>query len=238
MNESGNTPIEILRAAWEPLNESHRSGRRYSSGIHLRMYRCLSWAQRAEKLDGHDDADLAFILRTVAFNSIWGKQWTPDQKRQGEHATWSTLLVELADYDHTHADRLLPLITTHTDLFQSVFDNPFFDREYWVEPGSEQLSKSQEIAIQVAPALAQGHIHSILWQFTARMLLLRGQMIHGNSSLNGSANRVTVRIAAQAMDIILQWALSVIIFDEGHAHDFGWDPVPYAPDEQTRSIGM
>ncbi len=238
MNLSGPHAIEDLRAAWEPLNEDHRNGRRYSSGVHLRIYRCFSWLQRADALDTQDDADLAFILRTVGFNSIWGKQWSSDQKRQGEHATWSNLLVAIADYDLQNGNRLHTVLREQSDLFQLIFDNPFFDREYWVEPGSEQLARSQEVAVQVEPALHEGQINTLLWQFTARMLLLRGQIIHGNSTLNGSLNRVTVLSAASAMDHILHWVLRVLIFDGGHDHDFEWEPVPYAPGETMPSIGM
>jgi hypothetical protein len=223
------TTIAGLRSAWEPLNETHRGGNRYSSGVHLRIYRCLSWAQRAEILHQTDDADIALILRIVGFNSLWGRHYEPDQPRSGEHETWSRFLVAIARFDEEHNQRLATLFTEELDLFQSICDSPFFHREFWVEPGAASLAENREIAEKIRQRLQTGRSHSLLWEFSRRILLLRGQVIHGNATLGGSLNRDTVLAASRALDLLLRTILEVVIIDGAHESDLGWEPVPYDP---------
>ena len=61
--------LDALRAAWTPINEAHRAGGRFSDGVHLRIYRCLSWMDRAAALEP-SESDLAFILRMIGFNAL------------------------------------------------------------------------------------------------------------------------------------------------------------------------
>jgi hypothetical protein len=74
----------------------------------------------------------------------------------------------------------------------------------------------------------------MLWEIPKRMLLLRGQVIHGNSKYDSSLNRPTVHAAAKAIDLLLRVVLEVLILDGAHKVDFEWNPVPYAPtDDET-----
>ena len=90
-------PVSLaeLRDAWKPLNEIHRSGRRYSDGVHLRIYRCLSWADRAEIVAGSDE-DLAFILRTIGFNALWGQEYRPGEERPSQLGECTRFLLEVS----------------------------------------------------------------------------------------------------------------------------------------------
>ena len=223
------TSLALLRSGWEPLNEAHRCGNRFSTGVHLRIYRCLSWAQRAESLNPDEDADLTLILRIVGFNSLWGRHYEPEQPRSGEHETCSRFLVTIARYDEQNNDRISRLLREELDLFQSICDSPFFHREFWVEPGAASLQENREIAERIRQGLETGRTHSLLWEFSRRMLLLRGQVIHGNATLGGSLNRDTVQAAARALDLLLRTVLEVVILDGGHAQELDWEPVPYDP---------
>ena len=229
------TTIAGLRSAWEPLNETHRGGNRYSSGVHLRIYRCLSWAQRAADLKPTEDADLVLILHIIAFNSLWGRHYEPDQARTGEHETWSKFLVAIARFDEKSNERISRLLTEESELFQSICDSPFFHREFWVEPGAASLEENREIAERIRQRLETGRTHSLLWEFSRRMLLLRGQVIHGNATLGGSLNRDTVEAAGSALELLLRTVLEVIILDGAHEHDLEWNPVPYDPGREIPS---
>ena len=229
MSRNSCTGLQDLRSAWEPLNTAHRGQSRFSSGVHLRIYRCLSWAQRADTLDENADADQTLILRLVGFNSLWGRHYEPDQPRSGEHETWSRFLVSVAEFDEGHQQRLASLFHEESELFQSICDSPFFHREFWVEPGAASLEENREIAQRIRERLQDGRTHSLLWEFSRRMLLLRGQVIHGNATLGGSLNRDTVQAASKALDLLLRTVLEVVILDGAHTHDLDWEPVPYDP---------
>lgn len=226
--------LAALHAAWLPLNEVHRGSKPYSSGVHLRILRCLSWASRADALDSSTDADLRFILRIVSFNSLWGRAYRPNEERLSELQTWATLLCSIAHYDEMSNNRFQRLLRDHADLFQTIFDSEFFHREYWVEPGAESIAQNRDIADNLQRQLKDGRIRSMLWEIPKRMLLLRGQVIHGNSKYDGSLNRPTVHAAAKAIDLLLRVVLEVLILDGAHKVDFEWNPVPYAPtDDET-----
>ncbi|MCP4069093.1 MAG: hypothetical protein GY741_12500 [Phycisphaeraceae bacterium] len=84
--------IDAIRAAWRPLNEAHRAGRRFSDGAHLRLYRCLSWADRATAAEATGDADLAFVLRMIAFNALWGQVHVDGGRNLRQSEAWRSFL--------------------------------------------------------------------------------------------------------------------------------------------------
>ena len=222
--------LDLLRAAWQPLNDEHRTGRRYSDGVHLRIYRCLSWADKAAAAMSDADSgdvDLAFILNAIAFNALWGQEYRPGEERPSQLHEWKSFLLDLADHDHH--DRLSRWILSSDPLLDGIYGNPFFHREFWSEPGSESLGGQERITGRLVGWRATGDLDRLFTEFVRRMLLLRGQLIHGNASHGGKVNRSTVEPAAVAMDRLLRLTLEVLILDGGHAADLRWQPVPYPP---------
>ena len=95
--------LDLLRAAWQPLNDEHRTGRRYSDGVHLRIYRCLSWADKAAAAMSDADSgdvDLAFILNAIAFNALWGQEYRPGEDRPSQLHEWKSFLLDLAEAEN------------------------------------------------------------------------------------------------------------------------------------------
>ena len=229
-------PVSLseLRDAWKPLNEIHRSGRRYSDGVHLRIYRCLSWADQAEIVSERDE-DLAFILRTIGFNALWGQEYRPGEERPSQLGECTRFLLELSAVDPQ--DRLLGWICGTDPLLEGIYANPFFHREFWSEPGSENLGGQERITEKLEGWRRDRRGERLFEEFIRRMLLLRGQLIHGNATLGGKVNRSTVRPAAEAMDQLLRRCLSVLVLDQGHAADLRWSPVPYPPTPEVDSSG-
>ena len=218
--------LQDLRAAWKPLNDAHRSGRRYSDGVHLRIYRCLSWADRAEALTPADP-DLSFVLRTIGFNALWGQEYRPGQERPSQLRECTNFLLALAAADPQ--DRLLGWICSADPMLDDIYANPFFHREFWSEPGSENLAGQETISGKLERWRADRRAERLLEELIRRMLLLRGQLIHGNATLGGKVNRSTVEPAASVMDLLLRRCLEILVLDGGHAADLRWTPVPYPP---------
>ena len=224
------TSLKELMAAWRPLNDLHRAGGRYSTGVHLRLHRCFSWAQRAEASDQQEDVDVALILRSIAFNSLWARQWRPGERKTGDHATWAQFLVDMANHDETRRSRMLQMMQNEAELFRSIYENQFSNRDFWCEPAAEGLARTHETAAKAERWLEEGNLRSLLWEFAPRILLIRGQLVHGNASHGGSLNRKTLQTANLALDLTLRVVLEILIFDDGHQQDFQWEPVPYPPD--------
>ena len=229
MSADSTSSLDTLLAAWQPINDAHRGTSRFSTGVHLRIYRCLSWAGRADQLDAESDADLVLILRIIGFNSLWGRSYEPGGQHAGEHKTWAEFLVSLTQHDEMLQGRMTRLFRLHADLFQSICESPFFHREFWVEPGAASLQENANIAERVRKRLKDGRTSDLLWEFTRRILLLRGQVVHGNATCGSSLNRDTVQAAGTALDLLLRTVLEVIILDGVHDQDLGWMPVPYDP---------
>ncbi len=215
-----------LRAHWIPINRVHRGDRRYSAGVHLRIYRCLSWADRADALDETEDPDLSFILRMIAFNSLWGRDHPPGP-RPSQVEDWTRLLVAIHAVDSRN--RLADWFEHDRTILTSIYESPFFHREYWSEPGSERLGGQIAIAGKIDGWIRDHRFDRLFHEFTRRMLLLRGQLMHGNATHGGNVNRDTVVPAASAIDRLLRVTLEVLILDEGHRSPLEWEPVPYPP---------
>ena len=224
--------LDALLSAWKPINDAHRGNNRYSTGVHLRIYRCLSWAMKAERLDIESDADLVLILRIIGFNSLWGRSYEPGGQHIGEHKTWAEFLVALTQHDEMLQGRMARLFRGHTELFQAICESPFFHREFWAEPGAASLQENADIAERVRMRLKDGRTGTLLWEFTRRILLLRGQVVHGNATCGSSLNRDTVQAAGTALDLLLRTVLEVIILDGVHDQDLDWVPVPYDPGQE------
>ena len=219
-----------LRESWTPLNQAHREGRRYSDGVHLRIYRCLSWADRAGELDETRDADLTFILKMIAFNALWGRDHPPGP-RPSQAEDWTRLLLDLQKIDRRR--RLASWLNRDRVVLDAIYGSPFFHREYWSEPGSERLGGQTTIADKIDGWVRDERFERLLPEFTRRMLLLRGQLMHGNATHGGNVNRDTVVPAAAAVDRLLRVSLEILVLDGGHLADLEWHPVPYPPVGQS-----
>ena len=219
-----------LREAWTPINRAHRGARRYSEGVHLRIYRSLSWADRANALDERDDADFAFILKMIAFNALWGRDHPPGP-RPSQAEDWTRLLMDLHRIDAR--GRLVAWFDRDREILDSIYESPFFHREYWSEPGSERLGGQPTISGKVDGWIRDGRFERLLPELTRRMLLLRGQLMHGNATHGGNVNRDTVVPAAAAVDRLLRVSLEILVLDGGHEAGLEWDPVPYPPVGRT-----
>ncbi|MAC75487.1 MAG: hypothetical protein CMJ22_07900 [Phycisphaerae bacterium] len=225
--------IDAIRAAWRPLNEAHRAGRRFSDGAHLRLYRCLSWADRATAAEATGDADLAFVLRMIAFNALWGQVHVDGGRNLRQSEAWRSFLVDLAAHDAARRDRMLPGLRRDRDLLMEIYGSPFFHREWWVEPGAEQLGSQTKIAGRIDEWLELGRVEHLYRELVNRLLLLRGQLIHGNATHGGKTNRSTVEPAAALLDRLLRTTLEVIVLDGGLEADLRWTPVPYPPTDDA-----
>ncbi len=221
-----------LRAAWSPLNAEHKIGRRFSDGVHLRLYRCLSWADRADVL-ATEDPDLAFVLRMIALNALWGRalEAVPDgataRPRSSQLDDFRGFIERVGEHDRRQ--RLLGWMRAHADLLQVVFGSRFFHREWWKDPDAGDLHGQDRIAEKFPAWLENAELEKIAREFSRRMLLLRGQLMHGNATHSGKTNRPSVVPAAEVLDGVLRTILAVLVIDGVHAIDLEWSPVPYPP---------
>jgi hypothetical protein len=229
MNDSidPSTPpdLESLRKVWTPINDAHRAGGRFSDGVHLRIYRCLSWMDRAAALEPAE-ADLAFILRMIGYNALWGRV-VETGERSSQIDDCRLFLEGVATHDH-HG-RLLGWMRAHEDLLGRIFESRFFHREWWKDPDAGEPRGQDKIADRFSGWLADGDIEHLAREFARRMQLLRGQLVHGNATHGGKTNRPSVEPAAEVLDGIVRTVLAVLILDGVHAVDLGWMPVPYPP---------
>lgn len=217
--------LERLREAWKPLNDAHRAGRPYSDGVHLRIYRCLSWMDRAAALHSGED-DLGFILRMIGFNALWGRVPTPGQ-RSNQVDDFRRFLERLAAHDER--DRLWGWILGHETLISRIFESRFFHREWWNDPDAGDLRGQDKIAEHFPGWMADRDMEHVAREFARRMLLLRGQLVHGNATHGGRTNRASVQPAALVLDGLVRTCLAVLVLDGVHEADLDWHPVPYPP---------
>jgi hypothetical protein len=217
--------LDALRAAWTPINEAHRAGQRFSDGVHLRIYRCLSWMDRAAALEPAE-ADLAFILRMIGFNALWGRV-VESGRKPSQFDDCRFFLENVAAHD-PHG-RLIGWMRANESLLGRIYESRFFHREWWSDSEAGEPCGQDKIADQFPGWLAEGDVAHLAMEFARRTQLLRGQLVHGNATHGGKTNRPSVEPAAEVLDGIVRSALAVLIIDGVHAVDLGWMPVPYPP---------
>ena len=130
---------------------------------------------------------------------------------------------------HDARGRLLGWMRAREDLLARIFESRFFHREWWRDPDAGEPRGQDKIADRFPGWLASGDIEHLGREFARRMLLLRGQIVHGNATHGGKTNRSSVVPAAEVLDGLVRTTLSVLILDGVHAEDLGWVPVPYPP---------
>ena len=109
---------------------------------------------------------------------------------------------------------MLPALRRDRDLLMEIYGSPFFHRDWWVEPGAEQLGSQTKIAGRIDEWLDAGRIEHLFRELVNRLLLLRGQLIHGNATHGGKTNRSTVEPAAILLDRLLRTTLEVLVLDD------------------------
>ena len=201
----------------EPLNftqlkNRHRQLRDQSpTNLSLRVYRALSWLQRAEMAE---DEDGQFIFLWIAFNAAYACEIDP-AIRLCEQTTFRNFLEKLCLLDEQKAiDKLV--WQEFSGSIRVLLDTPYVLQGFWDFHSQRitelewknQLAAGKKMASQ---ALSSGNTPMLLGVVFNRLYTLRNQLIHGGATWNSKVNRKQLHDCVSLLHKLIPQIISLMM---------------------------
>jgi len=217
------TTVRDLRRQWKPhkerLTQQHRE-----HPTTVRFHRACSWLQRAEKLTGPDDLDLAMVNQWIAFNALYGQWDQAALEPVADVACWRQFLTRMLELDTSNF--IARTLQENKRLVMAIFEDAYLSRHFWKEPTTKRASQAKKVKFDSQTWFLQGNWTLILDRILERIYLLRCQLVHGAATYGSSLNRTSLRHCSQMMDHLLRAFLLVWIH---HGADEDWGTMCYPP---------
>lgn len=128
MAETDDLTVRGLRTRFRAIPKEIRDA---NQSFGIRIWRGLSWLERAEQAT---DADEQFIALWIAFNAIYGRadgegDGSGTDGRPGDRSTWQAFLAEIIKRDGT--DILGDLVRRNQMPVLRMIQNKYLFRPFW-----------------------------------------------------------------------------------------------------------
>lgn len=210
-----------LQAGWEPTKALLVRENR-DEDLRIRIHRACRALEQAELLEQDaDDAcglDVAFILRWVALNALYGR-WD----REGGMSVRDRVALDRFTSGIVHVDeegRLLSALEGLRDDARAILESPFLIERFWAADEWENVRPQRGRMSKFNEELREDRVGAALHRLLISIYFLRCQMVHGCSTVGGSVNRPTVEPAARILRLLVGQILALVI-ERGTAVDFG-----------------
>lgn len=189
----------------------------------IRLHRSLSWAQRAEQLPPeHPEARLLYWW--IALNCLYSR-WNAERNAPGQDAAARKAFLDcICRMDEAMIGQAL---RKTRPLINRILDNPFLSDVFWRNP-DDPASKGRATADanHLEKNLKRRQWFVLLDQVMQRIVVLRGQIVHGAASFGSRLNRTSVRDALRWLEMIVP-VIQLIMIDHGRHKP--WPELCYPP---------
>lgn len=211
-----NRPVAAseLRKQFQTIPKDRRDA---NTAFSIRIWRGLSWLERAEQAT---DADEQFIGLWIAFNAIYGQgdgNGSGSDGRPGDHTTWQAFLAEILRRDGT--DILGDLVRRNQMPVLRMIQNKYLFRPFWDRrPNAEATLKMccTATVLNFANHLTAG----IVQELFERLYVLRAQVFHGAATRGSKLNRANLRNGADLLSKLVP-AMVAVMLAAGPEVDWG-----------------
>jgi hypothetical protein len=191
----------------------------------IRIWRGLSWLERAEQAT---DADEQFIALWIAFNAIYGRAGGDGDgpgvdRRPGDRATWQAFLAEIIKRDGT--DILGDLVRRNHMPILRMIQNKYLFQPFWDRrPSAEFMLKNccTAAVLNFANHLTTGIVEELF----ERLYVLRAQVFHGAATRGSKLNRANLRNGADLLSKLLAAMIAIML---AAGPDVDWGEVCFPP---------
>lgn len=198
--------------------------REANQSFSIRVWRGLSWLERAEGL-GSDDLEGRFIYSWIGLNALYGRK-SPDAKPYREREALETFLAQVWRLDsHGLIGRILG---RRQPAVLNLIENQYLSIPFWdgePAPAIRKVKGEAKSAILLFPKSNREPIMRMLFE---RLYVMRNQIFHGASTKGGKLNRRTLQYSATLMVDLLPAFLEIMI-ESGVGQD--WGEVMFPPRE-------
>ncbi len=188
----------------------------------IRVWRGLSWLERAESMDA-SDLEGRFISSWISFNALYGRL-DDEQRPWGDREAWGTFLAQVWRLDdHGH---LMKLIQKRQLRIMRIIEDRYLSIHFWENGASANKHIKRELRDSLA-WVGTPKASKVLHLLFERLYVMRNQVMHGASTKGSKLNRRAVRECATLLVELIQTMLAVVI-ERGVGED--WGRVCFPPD--------
>lgn len=191
-----------------------RETRQAHQSFAIRVWRALSWLERAEQAG---DAEDRFIAGWIGFNALYGRQ-DADHRPWGDREAFGAFIAAICDIDH--AGRLGHLVVKKQLAVLRLIQNKFLYDKFWREPEEDHDKALHKQVKALLPRINRRDPCPILQTAFERLWILRNQLMHGAATKGSSLNRRTLNSGADLLCDLLPEMLGIMI-EHGVTRDWG-----------------
>lgn len=204
------------------------------SPLRLRLYRSLSWLERA---DAEDDADAKYMFLWVAFNAAYAMKQGEEKVKEWElYENYLSILTRLVSPRlHGTARTKLrePIISLMNNeyVFWGFWDSVTDETFDWEDWRWKRRFENERDTVQTELGKAKGtNTFEMLTKVFARLYELRNQLMHGCATQHGSLNRRQVRDGAAILSVLVPLFLDIMM---DHCEE-DWGKISYPVRDDIR----
>lgn len=194
---------------------------RSREAYNIRVWRALSWLERAQSLDS-TDIEGRFISAWIGFNALYGRL---DRERHayGDREAWSTYLAQVWRID---ADGKVGALLRKRQLrARRLIEDKYLSPKFWVKGNAAKPEIRQELKNAIAWFQEENNpkVQQLLFD---RLYVMRNQLLHGASTKGSKLNRRPLREAGDLLIELLAEFLDVMI---AHGSGKDWGELCFPP---------
>jgi hypothetical protein len=206
------TTATELRARFRALPKEQREEH---EDFAIRMWRALSWLERAEAGDPAD-IENRFISAWIAFNALYG-QIGPDNQPWGDREARDTFLAHVWRIDQR--GQLSDLLQMRQTWAFRIIEDKFLSTQFW-EVGDAAKSVVRDELQNAMKWVGTPRAERALHMLFDRLYVLRNQLLHGASTKGSKLNRRALKECGTLLLAFLPLMIDVLI-KFGIAEDWG-----------------
>lgn len=198
-----------LRASFRSLPTAQRDA---NQGFSIRVWRALSWLERAESM-GRSDYEGRFIAAWISFNALYGRL---DSKHRpwGDRESWGAFTSTIWRLDDDK--RLRRVLFKRQMMVLKLLDTKFLSAQYW-EQGDAALRTIKKDVRHAITSYGTLHVFRNLFE---RLYIMRVQVFHGASTKGSKLNRRVLQSSGGVLLDLLPVMLEIMIV-RGVEEDWG-----------------
>lgn len=204
---------EVFRALPRDQREAHQS-------FSIRVWRALSWLERAEQAGEVEDQ---FISLWIAFNALYGRL-DDSHRAWGDREAMGTFLTAI--WNLGAEGRIRRLLGKRQLAVLKLIETKYLYDRFWSEPGSNHEHTLHRTVRDFLPRFGTHRMFPVLRTLFDRLYVMRNQVFHGASTKGSYLNRRTLMQSASLLRELLPAMLEVMM---AHGIEHDWGEVCFPP---------
>ena len=222
-------PVSHITPRYEALKAKQRRNMSvFDNDVWLRIYRSLSWLQRAE-MQCWEDLDAKFIFYWIAFNSAYGRD-IPSERLMDDREPEKSVFMDFfrkAEFVDVRNKLHRYVFSSIPQTMESLVANKFVFRDFWEHRNgrghSDWRTRLDESVDSMRIDMHRRDSVRVLTTVFERLYVLRNQLMHGGATWNSQVNREQVELAVNIMGYTMPVFIDLMmdkphVFDEGIPH--------------------